>query len=258
MCRLLGYVTRTPTTLVGLLGEQDLAAFIELSRKHGDGWGFARAGAGTVEVHKAPEAAHASGSFARIAREDPADLAMVHLRWATLGLPVVSRNAHPFTDGRIAFAHNGSIRPPAALEDLLTKDVAPLLRGDTDSERFFLAVLSRLAGPVEDSDAVASAYAQAVTAIASGLAHSSLNSMLVTPTHLFAVCRYDVAEELREEEPEYYRLRYRVLPQGVVVASSGWGRGWQDLANGQMLVVERATLALSIRSIALETPRATG
>ena len=66
------------------------------------------------------------------------------------------------------------------------------------------------------------------TAIASGLAHSSLNSILVTPTHLFAVCRYDEAEELQEEEPEYYRLRYRILPQRVVVASSGWGRGGRD------------------------------
>ena len=82
--------------------------------------------------------------------------------------------------------------------------------------------------------------------------------MLATPTHLVAVCRYDATEELQGEEPEYDRLRYRVLPPGVVVASSGWGRGWRDLANGQMLVVERATVASSIRSIALETPHATG
>ena len=35
MCRMLGYVTRTPTTLADLLGEQDLQDFAELSRKHG-------------------------------------------------------------------------------------------------------------------------------------------------------------------------------------------------------------------------------
>lgn len=38
MCRMLGYVTRTPATLADLLGEQDLQDFAELSRKHGDGW----------------------------------------------------------------------------------------------------------------------------------------------------------------------------------------------------------------------------
>jgi predicted glutamine amidotransferase len=50
MCRMLGYVTRTPTTLADLLGEQDLQDFAELSRKHGDGWGFARAVGDVMEV----------------------------------------------------------------------------------------------------------------------------------------------------------------------------------------------------------------
>ena len=38
MCRMLGYVTRTPATLPDLPGEQDLQDFAELSRKHGDSW----------------------------------------------------------------------------------------------------------------------------------------------------------------------------------------------------------------------------
>ena len=53
MCRMLGYVTRTPATLPDLLGEQDLQDFAELSRKHGDGWGFARALGDVMEVTKA-------------------------------------------------------------------------------------------------------------------------------------------------------------------------------------------------------------
>jgi hypothetical protein len=52
---MLGYVTRTPTTLADLLGEQDLQDFAELSRKHGDGWGFARAVGDVMEVTKAAE-----------------------------------------------------------------------------------------------------------------------------------------------------------------------------------------------------------
>lgn len=111
MCRLLGYVTRTPTTLADFLGEQDLQDFAEWSRKHGDGWGFARAVGDVMEVTKAADAARTSALFSRFTHQILADLAVVHLRWATMGLPVADCNAHPFSDGRTAFAHNGWIRP---------------------------------------------------------------------------------------------------------------------------------------------------
>lgn len=255
MCRLLGYATSTERTLADLLGEAELREFTELSCKHGDGWGVARATDGAVEVDKAPDAARLSEHFARVAHGYPADLAMVHLRWATLGLPVASRNAHPFTDGRLAFAHNGSVSPPSTLERLVSDGVRPLRRGDTDSELLFLAVLSRLAAADPDADAdpevdpVALAYAATIRTVADQLTYSSLNSMLVTPNRLYAVCRYDPAAEEREAEPEYYRLRYRVTPGAVVVSSSGWGSGWAELENGQLLVVDRGTLATSVRPL---------
>ena len=64
MCRMLGYVTRTPATLADLLGEQDLQDFAELSRKHGDGWGFARAVGDVMEVTKAADAARTGPAVA--------------------------------------------------------------------------------------------------------------------------------------------------------------------------------------------------
>ena len=58
--------------------------------------------------------------FADWSRATRSDLGLVHLRRATLGLPVRAENTHPFTDGRLAFAHNGSISPPPALDVLLS------------------------------------------------------------------------------------------------------------------------------------------
>jgi predicted glutamine amidotransferase len=142
MCRLLGFVSRRPTTLRELLGEEELAEFTELSLKHGDGWGFARATADGVEVTKAPDAARTSPLFASVAAGQTADLGLLHLRWATLGLGVVPENTHPFTDGRIAFAHNGSVKPPESLDPFIPADLATLRRGTTDSERYFLATLA--------------------------------------------------------------------------------------------------------------------
>ena len=129
MCRMLGYVTRTPATLADLLGEQDLQDFAELSRKHGDGWGFARAVGDVMEVTEAADAARTSPLCSRVKHQVLADLAIVHLRWATMGLPVADCNAQPFSDGRTAFAHNGWIRPPAPVEALLRRGDPPAPAG---------------------------------------------------------------------------------------------------------------------------------
>jgi predicted glutamine amidotransferase len=62
---------------------------------------------------------------------------LVHLRWATSGIAVRPENSHPFLAGRIAMAHNGSIKPIGPLEGLLDAKTAATIRGATDSERYF-------------------------------------------------------------------------------------------------------------------------
>jgi predicted glutamine amidotransferase len=244
MCRLLGYVSRTPAALADLLGEADLFEFTELSCKHGDGWGFAWATDAGVEVVKAPDAARTSDAFARHAHTHAADLGLVHLRWATLGLGVVPENTHPFTDGTIAFAHNGSIQPPSSLDALIPEELRRLRTGDTDSERYFLATRAE-AKRTNPADGLAGT----VRRIAASQSFSSLNAMIATPEELIAVCCYDPGAEKKEDEPDYYHLRYRVTPGAVVVSSSGWGGEWSSLENGEMLIVRRDTLDVSVRSV---------
>jgi predicted glutamine amidotransferase len=244
MCRLLGHVTRTPTALAGLLGEDDLFRFTDLSCKHGDGWGFASATDTGVKVVKVPDAARTSDAFGRQAHTSATDLGLVHLRRATLGLSVVPENTHPFTDGTIAFAHNGSVAPPSALDALIPDELRPLRRGDTDSERYFLATLAqaRRTNPVEG-------LAATVARISESYEFSSLNAMIATPDELIAVCRYDPVAQEKEDEPDYYHLRFRTTPDAVVVSSTGWGSGWTPLENGEILVVRRGTLDVSVRSV---------
>ncbi len=244
MCRLLGWATRRPTTLLDLVGAEDLGTFTELSAKHADGWGVARATDTGVKVHKRADAARGSRAFARWARGYPSDLGMAHLRWATMGLSVGIENTHPFTDGRFAFAHNGSVLSPASLDGLVGPDVARLRRGTTDSERYFLALLTRLREGAAPRDALR----DTVDVIAGTSSFTSLNCLLLTPEELIAVSHYDPSTNLEDEDPEYYRLRYRVTDDAVVVSSSGWGRGWQDLANGDLLTVRRGTLETTVVS----------
>jgi predicted glutamine amidotransferase len=250
MCRLLGTVSTTPVTLDDVLGTER-EAFLGLAAVHGDGWGHAwSTGPADLEVRKSPESALASAELADLARSRPAEAALTHLRWATLGLPVRPVNTHPFTDGRVVFAHNGSIAPPTALDALIAPELAGRQQGDTDSERYFLAVLSRMAEGATAGEALARTVDDVV---AGGAEVHSLNCLLLTPEALFAVCVYDPSWN---EDRDYYPLLHRRVGDTVVVASTGWtdSAGWTTVSNGQMLVVERGTLATSL--VPVSTPRA--
>ena len=242
MCRLLGWAARSPRSLSDLVGETDLADFTALSRKHGDGWGVAWGSGDGLAVRKGTEAAYASQEFADWTHAERHDLGMVHLRWATLGLPVVPANTHPFADRGMVFAHNGSVRPPAALDALLTAEQQAAMVGTTDSERYFRAVLA-----AAETVPVEQALAGTVTTIAEGMDFTSLNCLLLTPDTLYAACRFDPAQ--KDEGEDYFHLRYRVTDDAVVVASTGWGTDWQVLENGSMLAVRRDTLETSVVSL---------
>lgn len=44
-------------------------------------------------------------------------------------------------------------------------------------------------------------------------------------------------------------MRYRVTADSVVVASTVWGSGWQEINNGELLSVDRKSLQVSVCSI---------
>jgi predicted glutamine amidotransferase len=242
MCRLLGTVSTTPVTLDDVLGPAR-EAFLGLAAVHGDGWGHAwSTGSGDLTVRKSPESALASAELGELARSRPAGAALTHLRWATLGLSVGPDNTHPFTDGRVAFAHNGSVAPPSGLDALISPGLAARQQGDTDSERYFLAVLSRMAEGATAGEALAATVGDV---LASGAEVHSLNCLLLAPEALYAVCVYDPHWG---DDRDYYPLLYRRDGDTVVVASTGWtdSAGWTTLSNGQLLVVERGTLRTSV------------
>lgn len=250
MCRLLGTVSRTPVTLDEVLGAER-AAFFALAARHGDGWGHAWLGSDGLQVRKAPDSALTSPELAALAAGQDADAALTHLRWATLGLPVRPVNTHPFEGDGVAFAHNGSVAPPEALVELVPPGTRQRRRGDTDSELYFLAVLSRMA----EGAAPAQALVDTVAAVlASGARVHSLNCMLLTSKALLAVCCYDPGSD---DDPDYYPLLHRRSGETVVVASTGWTdrAGWSALANGELLQVERGSLRTTVVPVGTPSDR---
>ena len=267
MCRLLGYCARQSVSVHGLLGGDGLREFTALSALHRDGWGMAWYDSAGPHSHKSPLRAVDEPGYQDLALSSLGDMGLVHLRWATPGLAVSDRNSHPFQHGPYTFAHNGAIHPQDRLGEILPPAWEQRLGGTTDSERYFLHIMSRL--PERRGDVLA-AIGDAIAHIDRLLRPNSLNAVLLAPDALYAICWYypdrlPVAQLRRtgrphsdEEIAAYFDLSYTGTGDAVVVASSGWLQpGWTGLPNRHVLVVDRATLRVSVRPLSTPAPAGT-
>lgn len=260
LCRLLGYVTERPTSAIDGLGAESFQAFTSLSAVHGDGWGMAwrePGGNGTRATTSPISAAH-DARYAELAAQGLGDAGLVHLRWATDGLTVRPENTHPFTGEGYAFAHNGSIAPIDKLETLLSEQSLAALEGDTDSERYFRFVVQR----VQEAGDERAGVTGAVAILRDYFPEASLNGLLLSPTHLFAVHVNSTAQtpldDLRElfgsdeampigHATNYFDMSYRCSPGAVHVVSSGLAEdGWQPLPPDSVLAIDLNTRQIDI------------
>jgi len=164
MCRLLGYCAAGEVPVASLIGDEGFHQFTALSAMHSDGWGMAWYEAGQPQIRKSPLRADETPEYDKLAQQPLGDLGLLHFRWATPGLGINDRNCHPFSYGPYAMAHNGAIHPHDRLHELLPPEWERQLVSTTDSERYFLGIMSRLA--VHDGDMAA---AIAGTAAANGV-----------------------------------------------------------------------------------------
>jgi len=256
VCRLLGYCARNPTALAGIIGEAGLRDFTALSAWHGDGWGMAWVDGRRIGTHTSPMRARDDPGYDELARRRLARLGIVHLRWATPGLAIGPENSHPFCRDDVAMAHNGAIHPQDRLPELLPSAWERLVTGSTDSERYFLHILSRLQAHGD----LVTAIDETAASILARFTVNSLNAVLLTPAALYAVSCHDrsMIPEARlrergypgsaEEISRHFNLAYRHTTDAVVVASSDWPQdprdGWTALPNGHILVVASDTLRI--------------
>jgi predicted glutamine amidotransferase len=258
MCRLLGYVAARPLAAVDVLGASGFQAFTSLASLHGDGWGVAWRGADSVtHAVSRPDSAARDPLYAHLTRQPLGSAGLVHLRWATGGLPVVPENTHPFTDGDYAFAHNGNIKPIARLDELLTPGSAAKLRGNTDSERYFRFVMQCIG----ESDTEADGVTRALHTMTHEFPNASLNALLLTPSALFAIhvnskatsppralsaLYASDADMPHRHATEYYTMDHRITPDAVHVISSGLDEpGWTHVPPDSAAMIDLDTHELT-------------
>jgi glutamine amidotransferase len=152
MCRLAAYLG-TEIPLENIIAKprhsllvQSLDAQEAKLRVNGDGFGIAWYGhAAEPGLFKDVLPAWADTNLQSICRLVTSRLFLAHVRAATTG--ATSRdNCHPFAHGRWSFMHNGNIgdfaRIRREMEMLIDEDFYALRRGTTDSELFFLLLLT--------------------------------------------------------------------------------------------------------------------
>jgi predicted glutamine amidotransferase len=140
-------------------------------------------------VDKQPLAAYEDQEFAREAKSVSSRTFVAHVRYASTGA-LSPENTHPFEQRGRLFAHNGVIQDLDRLERELGDDMS-LVKGETDSERFF-ALITR---ETERTGDVGDGIASAARWIAGNLPLFAINLVLITATDLWAL-RYPDTHDL--------------------------------------------------------------
>jgi predicted glutamine amidotransferase len=262
MCRLLGVVSTSPIAVSDAVGADVLKDFVALTRIHGDGWGIAHVG----QAGQPPRVEVSAGSalddaaFIAATQDHSSAASLVHLRWATIGIAVQPKNSHPFLADGVAMAHNGSIKPTAALDALLDPSISATLGGTTDSERYFALVRQhRPAAPD-----LAEAVRRAVAELRELYPDASLNALILGEDQLIAVDAHarsrlpdeDIQEITAAELPaehleDYFALRWvRPDDHTIVVGSTGFGDlDWQPLPPESVTVISMRDLSMSLHPL---------
>lgn len=260
MCRLLGVVSRRHTPLLEAVRDE-LPLFTALSEKHKDGWGVAWYAPGTageehglrretadarsgLQVRRGIDTARASNEYGQAVADADGEIVIAHLRRASEGLVLSLENTHPFTEGPVAFAHNGQFDMPDGFrERVLTLGGRPAA-GTTDSELYFSLIVlhAREHGWARAIQMAAHEITQWVPEMG-GRYPEGLNCLLMTPDALVAYAQSDPEQLLPESTWDVYDLMHREDADRVLVGSTGYDQpGFSALEQGHALTIHRGTL----------------
>lgn len=253
MCRLFGLSAgsnRVKATFWLLEAPDSLA---KQSRKEPDGTGLGVFDAGgRPRVKREPVAAYKDATFSSEATEEESRTFVAHVRYASTGGTNIL-NTHPFEQQGRLFAHNGVIQELGKLEAELG-EYAKLVRGETDSERFFALITKKIDAAGGD---VGTGIVSAARWVARELPIFSINLVLTTEDGLWTL-RYPDTHGLfvleraaggptgsrhldHASAAGTVRVRSRDLASlpSVVVATERMDEdpGWRPMGSGELLHV---------------------
>ena len=245
MCRLLGVVGAGPGEVRGVLDSSE--GFCELSHKHKDGWGVAWYDPeGDLAIVRGELPAWSDPAYDPTLAAVSGDIAMVHLRRASVGIPVELRNCHPFGEGSVAFEHNGQFRVTQRMHAHYAENQLRPCGGTTDSELYFGLVLDffRRTGSWPEAIVEAAAFITRDLWVDDPSDNpEALNCLLLTPEALYGYSQWEPAKLKPESTPDAYVLRLAERSGSVVVTSTQWALDAAvELPERSVVEVRRSTL----------------
>lgn len=193
---------------------------------HKDGWGIVgyqnhtpiRLGRRPKNAMKDPEYGEACE---RLDQLELTGSLMAHIRKASKGR-VSWENTAPFIRDEWCFGHNGTIKD----YNISIKG----LEGDTDSERFFLRLIRRIA---DNNTSIEKAIEKVVREIRHSYEYSSLTFLLSNGARIYGYREYS-----DPRESWYYNLMYALDKESVLISQQKvWYRDWVTIPNKTLVTV---------------------
>lgn len=223
-----GLVAARPVALKVLLRDAP-RSLSTLSREHKDGWGIATHAPDGWTLHKSTACAAACPRYDEVASGTEATMLIAHVRQKTVGETALS-NTHPFQRGPFVFAHNGTVKDVARVLALASRERAAEVTGDTDSERLFAFVATRIdeAGDVERGVIAAVRELHAMREV------GSVNFLFSCGGRLYA---HRLGRSLHVLERHATREQRRT-PAVVVASERLTDEAWTELPERTLVVIE--------------------
>ncbi len=253
MCRLLSLVSPHPNTVYEWIYTAE-NPLVEIARPgykgesykgHRDGWGIAWYIRKGYMMVKEPIAIFESSIANNIISQAISNIILLHVRYATEGLSRTYVNTHPFTFKLYTFIHNGELKRDLILS-LIPNEFREYIYGATDSEAFFIYLISRIMASRDMATALVESLSTLVD-IGDGLTISdigpSLNFVLSDGDRVYAF------KWRLKDDDTHYSLYYRELDDGGFLVSSeplDKSRDWISFRNGQLIIVDREGLEESV------------
>lgn len=211
--------------------------FREQSKQHPHGWGFGWYFGGAPQVEKSPAAAFEDPQFMTTCMSADSNIVIAHIRKSS-GTPRTPENTHPFFYGDYVFAHNGSVHAKKGLRELMPKEFADRIQGQTDSEQLFYWILHNI-----------ERRGDVVQGIREAVEHVKANKGPETSAFNFVMSDGEAVYAYRSAycKLDHYSLMYRIREEtekypgrSIIISSQRVSRGeWHAISNDTLLVVDK-------------------